>query len=242
MNHVALYASLSVSFSSLSFLALLSYLVLSHRQANKGGASLLSTFPPEVFERGGLPIRTLLVLSSALSFASLACLHLGIILSTTSLLGPASVKVGTYFSLLLSTFLPFAMYATGSMGFRRSVKVPIALELLFFMTALGIGLMAPAVASYEIPGEGGEVLAGMDLFFLHPIVGWVFFGLFALFALQLFNPKLKDWYRMDKAEEDGSVYLVRPRVNWLASMIWSGFLLVSLYQILIAANGIAMLF
>ena len=64
------------------------------------------------------------------------------------------------------------------------------------------------------------------------LVGVVgFLGFFALL-----NPKLKDWYRLDRTEENGATYYVKPKVNYLALYEWIFLVLINLVAFLLFIN------
>lgn len=60
------------------------------------------------------------------------------------------------------------------------------------------------------------------------------FGFLGL--LSLFNPKLKDWAHLEKAEENGKTIYVKPKINFFAFYEWIYLLIIELSTLLIALN------
>lgn len=76
---------------------------------------------------------------------------------------------------------------------------------------------------------GGILLERHVLVPIAVIVGIVGF----LFFFALFNPKLKNWARLDRTEENGATYYVKPKVNFLSLYEWIALALLNLESFLL---------
>lgn len=64
-------------------------------------------------------------------------------------------------------------------------------------------------------------------------------GIFGFaFFLALFNPKLTQWAKMDRTEENGATYYVKPKVNALSLYEWIFLVLFNLTGLLLFLNGV----
>ena len=111
--------------------------------------------------------------------------------------------------LFVSNILPLSSY-----------KTHIAFSLLGF----GFFALGAILFSFFTVIPGALLLTGHIAVFIAVLIGIL--GFLTFFAL--FNPKLKNWYRLDKTEENGATYYVKPKVNFLALYEWLAYLFVNL--------------
>lgn len=60
----------------------------------------------------------------------------------------------------------------------------------------------------------------------------------AVIFLALFNPKLLNWAKMEKAEENGKAYYIKPKVNYLALYEWTALIIIQVMSILFMVDDI----
>lgn len=103
--------------------------------------------------------------------------------------------------LSVSNILPLSFY-----------KLHIAFAVLGFLSFCGSMILLSVITPVVDPALNVEGLS---------VVSRVFFGVMGFSSLlSLINPKLMDWSKMEKAEENGKSYYVKPKFNFLAFYEW----------------------
>lgn len=103
--------------------------------------------------------------------------------------------------LSFSNILPLSFY-----------KLHIAFAVLGFLSFCGSMILLSVITPVVDPALNAEGLS---------VVSRVFFGVMGFASLfSLINPKLMDWSKMEKAEENGKSYYVKPKFNFLALYEW----------------------
>jgi hypothetical protein len=117
----------------------------------------------------------------------------------------------------ISNILPLNQYkahiALASVSF---FSFAFASILFSFITVIASGLLDPLSISLPI-----TIVIGV-------------FGFLGF--LSMFNSKLFSWFKMDKAEENGKVIYVKPKVNWFAFYEWIFFVMENLTGIIFFIN------
>lgn len=68
--------------------------------------------------------------------------------------------------------------------------------------------------------------------FIAVVIGFI--GIISIASL--INPKLKSWSKMDKTEENGTTYYVKPKVNWYALYEWIFLIFMQLTNLMLFLN------
>ncbi len=103
--------------------------------------------------------------------------------------------------LAVSNILPLSFY-----------KSHIVFALLGFLSFCGSMILLSVITPVVDPALNVEGLS---------IVSRIFFGVMGFASLlSLINPKLMDWAKMEKTEENGKSYYVKPKFNFLAMYEW----------------------
>ncbi len=169
--------------------------------------SFKNSYPYELYFNMSIPQR---VFVYSMLFLSVGLGSVGFIFAFQSLLTSYALIIGiaygvSYIALAISNVLPLTFYKShifsalfGLFGFA------FASILLCFITVIPSGML---MENLDLPVV---IIAGV-------------FGFIVL--LSCFNPKLLLWGRMDKTEEDGKTYYLKPKINYLALYEWVLFLL-----------------
>lgn len=145
-----------------------------------------------------------------------------VILYVLLILGSLMTSIGEifYFSLFQSTYISITgtALAVSLLLLAISNLLPLSYyRLHLFFSALSFALFdastmclatAKWIQAVPFPEE-----YSLPVFITIGIIGLIGF-------LSLFNPKLLDWFKMDRAEENGKVIYVKPKVNWYAFYEW----------------------
>ena len=86
-----------------------------------------------------------------------------------------------------------------------------------------------------------ELKDATGIFDMNSVIAWIGFAHSIISAIPLINPKLNDWYKLEKPEVDGATIYVRPKINWLDTYIWGAFISTALFQLLFGINSILVL-
>lgn len=235
--------TLAITAISCSFLAIIFigfYLYHSQRtiknELKNPGISILNTFPSELNQTSQSSILMISsILATCFSFLGFALFFSAMFCSSfANTNGTFSIKSATYFAIAICLLNCATMYTTTCMGYNKSVKLPIILNVLFIVSSFCIGIIFPLIVNAEAEQY--------SVYTLNQVIGWIGFALGMLGAIPLLNPKLMDWYKMEKTEVDGTTVYVRPKVNHLATYIWGCFVLVCLLHILLIINSFVMIF
>ena len=168
--------------------------------------SLRNTFGYEYYRVMKLNRRVFLYVLSAISVLFLGT-GAGIFLSFFQ--SSYAVSTGISFSLALilltlATLIPLPNY-----------------KLHIFTAFSGLGFLGLSGILYSFATILPDVILFKNYFYI-PLE--VIFGLVGLLSLvSLFNPKLTSFYKMNRAEVNGTVYYEKPKVNSLALTEWFGY-------------------
>lgn len=168
--------------------------------------SARNTFGYEYYRVMKLNRRVLLYVLSAISVLFLGT-GAGIFLSFFQ--SSYALSTGIAFSLALllltlATLIPLPSY-----------------KLHIFAALSGLGFLGLSGLLYSFATVFPDVILFKNFFYV-PLE--VIFGLVGLLSLvSLFNPKLTSFYKMNRAEVDGTVYYEKPKVNSLALTEWCGY-------------------
>lgn len=228
MNDGYLIATVSVCF--VAFAATIAYILASafltpRIQGKSERATLFNTFPGELTQ-GTSPAQ--LTVASLAGISALTTL-VGYLMLWGGLIMPAN----SYTPSIASIFLMiFSCVAVGSLACASylplsSIRGSLVSWMLGLFFTVGVGLFSMMVADGE-----------RKLLTLNPICTYVAAGLSALLLLTLLNPRIKDWSKMQKAEENGTTYWLRPKVNYMAVSVWASYLVQALLIILFAIGVI----
>lgn len=231
-------AIISLSLSVLSLFFTVFYLIYSYFVVQKTltapRTSLLNTFPSEVADsKKRTLVLALLSFSAIYTLASYLSFYVGGIIEFAA---KNLVPSAYYFILFFVVVGSISHFMTGFLGFKNSVRIPLIFCSLFFLSTASIGILSPLLLPRNV--SDGELV---NMFHINRIISWIFLALGFLSLFQLLNPKYKNWYLMQKTEVDGATIYIRPKVNWLATSLWSTYVLVSIYQVLFIVNDILLL-
>ncbi len=162
-----------------------------------------NSFPYEFYKDLPLSYRLLLYGVLALDILSLALgmAFFFLYLDSTYALAILFFLVVSAFAMLISNILPLSHYKGHIIAALCGFAFFSLGSILFaFITLIPGGLILQSHISVPI-----VVLVGV-------------LGFLSFFAL--FNPKLKNWARLDRTEENGATYYVKPKVNFLSLYEW----------------------
>lgn len=114
------------------------------------------------------------------------------------------VKSVNYFEFAFCIINAICLYLTGFISYKKSVKLPITLNVIFIFSVIAIGVFMPFLPTEELKDATG-------IFDMNSVIAWIGFALAILSAIPLINPKLNDWYKLEKTEVDGATIYVRPK-------------------------------
>ena len=136
----------------------------------------------------------------------------------------------SYYALTLGIVLPLACL---SLLLGNIISLSFSkLHLLFNFAGFCLFILF-AISMSFITIVNGALSSSKD--FLVPVV--VIFGVIGFGGfLSLLNPKLTNWAKMDRAEENGTVYYIKPKVNFLALYEWIYLILIFITAILLVIN------
>lgn len=140
------------------------------------------------------------------------------------LLGLSALGIGAAESLYLFAFKTVYMDVLG-------IVFPLALICLVFSNFISLNHYKTHILLSSL-GFFGFIFGSLLLSFVKVVPGGIALGdinlpiyiligvLGGLGFLSMFNPKLSNWAKMDRAEENGKVYYVKPKVNFYALYEW----------------------
>ena len=180
---------------------------------------LRNSFPYEFYKDFPIPFRVLLYVVLALSVLA-GVLGMGFFftyLETNYALVVLAVLAVSFFAMGIANVLPLSLYKSHIIAALVGFAFYSFGSILFSLfTIIPGGLKIGSHISVPI-----AVVVGV-------------LGFLALFAL--FNPKLKNWYRLDRTEENGATYYVKPKVNFLSLYEWIFLGLIQLTAFLLFLN------
>lgn len=216
--------SLSFGFLTIGFLVFLFYLILlflSNRRVRKEERnSLLNSFGFQFYANATMTQRMFLYLSLSISTILILSGECFFFLSTPftayevflAILFPLS-----FFCLTLGNILPFRYY-------KAHLSLSLSGFALFFLSTFLSGII-PFAPSFTLRGANYST----------PIF-IIFFLLSILSFFSFFNPRLFNWAKMDKTEENGTVYYVKPKLNDFALYEWVYLFLEGVVGLLLLIN------
>jgi hypothetical protein len=174
---------------------------------------LRNSYPFQFYRNDPIPCRIVLYLFLALDAIALS---LGDVFYFSSLGTSLTIALGVFFgisalALIIANLLPLTNYKA---------------HIFFAGLAFFVYSLASILYSFLTLIPGNSVAAPVLSVPISVVVGIL--GFVSFFAL--FNPKLLSWAKMDKAEENGKTYYVKPKVNFLALYEW-------IYLILMNVTG-----
>lgn len=141
-----------------------------------------------------------------------------------------SSNVFSYYQLFLAILFPLSLFLIGLSNLLslNNYKLKIFCSLFSF-----IAFTFASLAYVLLPFVEG--LALEHEFYSAPIA--IIIGVIGFICLiSFFNPKLSSWAKMEKKEENGETYYVKPRVNYLALYEWSYLILMMVVGFLFFLN------
>lgn len=225
----------AIVFNALSIILIITYLLYSNKTIKKilntPRTSMLNTFPAELNDsKNGVIQIAILALASLFTLTGFAFYFVGVFTTQRIEL----VKSVYYFEFAFCIINAICMYLTGFISYKKSVKLPITLNVIFIFSVIAIGVFMPFLPTEELKDTTG-------IFDMNSVIAWIGFALAIISAIPLINPKLNDWYKLEKTEVDGATIYVRPKINWLATYIWGAFIATALFQLLFGINSILVL-
>ena len=206
---------ISVIFSTLAF-------ILTIFKKNKDAdLSIKNSYPYEYYMNMNEKKRTIIY--------TIICVNM-LVSSLASFLALYGLK--SAFSLLVAIMFVLAII-TFSLGFitpLSKTKTHIILIISSFLLYMSVNIMLAFIKVIE-----GTIYYGTDFTLTISIILGVC-GFISL--LSFFNPKLKNWAKLEKSEDNGTTFYIKPKVNYLALYEWIYYILFELSILLISINAL----
>lgn len=215
MNYLALAALVLCLMALVSGIAFLigSSILLAKPDGSQRQDTLFNTFPAELSEptqgKKRISFWALLSVNAVFSFAAYLISYAPMLVPKY---GEGEVTLATIFLLIFVVLFGASMVFAAVNPISKSLKGFLISNVVFIFSVLAVGVFPMMVTT-------GAAYA----FQVNPIVSYVMTGISFLELFQLVNPKIKNWSSMNKTEENGTTYWLKPKVNWLAVAIWSSY-------------------
>lgn len=164
---------------------------------------------------------------------------------------PIRSRILLYCSLMLNVALGIFSYFFALRSFMTTYTLIVGIVYVISYIAIAIANITPltfykthllasifAVLGYAFASiligfsflvEGAFIVAEG----INPTIFIIIAVLGIITLLACFNKKLLSWAKMDKAEENGKTFYVKPKVNWLALYEWIVYLLINITNLLL---------
>lgn len=204
MNLIITIASFGLLASiALIFLYFALLIISNNKLLKERRLSFKNSFPYEFYMEFPIGIRvalySLLFLSLITSIIGISCFFLAF--NTTYMLITMSLYLISIIALTFSSVIPLSNY-----------KLHISLSLISFFYFIFSALLI--TISTIIPGA----LIFTENFNLPIIVILGVLGFSLLLAM--LNPRLKDWAKKERCEDNGKTFYVKPKINYFALYEW----------------------
>lgn len=206
------------------FLAYSAILIYSNSLLNRLDRNhFRNSFPYNFYKDASLPSRivmySLFGLSMLMTVVGLAFFFVSFQTSFMWILG--IVLPLSYLFLGISNILPLSYY--------RSHILFSALAFLIFTSFCSLFAFVKIIPNALIDDSELALWVCIPI----GIIGMIsFFGV-------IFNPKLRNWAKMDKVEEDGKTYYIKPKINYYALYEWICLLEMEFVALMLFFNIIA---
>lgn len=236
---VTTFAIIAASCSLAAILFLVAYIHLSITTiamgTNDSHTTILNTFPSELMQsKKSRLIMIASIMATAFSFLGFSFFFAAMFSSSlSSTNGTFSIKSATYFAMAITLINCITMFLTTYIGYNKSVRIPLAMNVVFIASTFCIGVVMPLICNPEAQQY--------SIYTLDQVVGWIGFAFGMIGALPMMNPKLNEWDRLEKTEVNGATIYVRPKINHLSTYMWGCMILVGLFHLLLIINSILMI-
>ena len=146
----------AIVFNALSIIFIITYLLYSNKTIKKclntPRTSMLNTFPAELNDsKNGIIQIAILALASLFTLAGFAFYFVGVFTTQRIEL----VKSVNYFEFAFCIINAICMYLTGFISYKKSVKLPITLNVIFIFSVIAIGVFMPFLPTEELKDATG---------------------------------------------------------------------------------------